>query len=158
MVRFHVDAKANKFHPLGLKAEALFESMFAGQENLPARADHALPWHASPAAVESPSHLAGVAGKSSGVGDVAIRGNFSAWDAADLGEEKAEEIPVGLWRHAQQVATPRATSPSVNATASACYNERFHSHTGCYLKREADFCLHASLVSIVYSYLAGGTR
>lgn len=93
----HIDAQADKSDAFGLQAHALFEAMFPGEENLSARADDTLPGNARSAAMERPRHLAGVARVSGSISDIAIGGDFAAWDTADLGEEEFEEI-VFAWR------------------------------------------------------------
>ena len=106
-MRVHVDAEAVKFYALGLQAEALFEAVFAGEEDFAAGADNALPWDTSAAAVKGPGDLARVAGVSGGVGDVAVGGDFAVGDATDLGEEGAEEVFVRLWGHGRRVREVR---------------------------------------------------
>jgi hypothetical protein len=96
VVGFHVDAEADEFDAFRLEAHALFETVFAGEEDFASGADYTLPRDGASAAVQCPCDLARVAGISGAVGDIPVRGHFAARDAADLREEGFEEIPVGL--------------------------------------------------------------
>jgi hypothetical protein len=88
----HVDAEAMELNAFGLEAHALFEAVFAGEEDLAARADDTLPRDSVASTVECPCSLTGCTGKSRGVGDVSVSGNLAAGDTADLGEDSLEHV------------------------------------------------------------------
>ena len=96
VVVFHVDTEADELDAFGLETHALFESVLAGEEDFSAGADDALPRDAAgTGSVEGPRSLAGCAGKSCGVGNVAVGGDLAERDAADLGKDLLEHVGLG---------------------------------------------------------------
>lgn len=95
----------------------MFEGVFAGEEDFSARADYTLPGNRATAAVQGPCDLAGVAGVSGGVGDVAVGGDFAFRDATDLGEKELEEI---FGRHGNRVEERREDVTWIDGAQACC--------------------------------------
>lgn len=88
-VPLHIDAQAVKDDSFGLEAHALFESGFAAKQDFTAGANHALPRH-SIGLVQRPGDLAGGAGESGGIGDVAVGRDLAFWNPPDLAQDQIE--------------------------------------------------------------------
>ncbi len=99
MMRIHIDAQSYERDALLLKTHPLFESMFAAEQNLSTGADNALPRHAWDGHMQSPCHLAGHAGITGGIRNVAVGCYPSFGDATYRLEEFLEVLCVwiGVW-------------------------------------------------------------
>ena len=86
---FHVDARAMKHHSLSFQPHSLLEARFAAELDSSAGTDDAVPGQ-SAGLVQGPSDLPGRAGKSRGVGDVAVGRDLATRNAAHLVEHQME--------------------------------------------------------------------
>lgn len=86
----HVDAEAVKHNALRLQTHALFETVFAGQEYFAVGTDDAVPWESGGGGVKRPRNLAGRTGIPRGIGDVAVGGDFTARNTANLRQDGGE--------------------------------------------------------------------
>ena len=90
-VAFHVDAQATERDALLLQAKALLLTVFRREQDLAFRADNALPRSAA-RLVQRPSDLAGCAGITRCICDVAIGGDLPAWHTADYCDQVREHV------------------------------------------------------------------
>ena len=96
MMRVHVHAQSDERDTFLLKPHSLFESVFATQQDLASGTDDALPRNSGDGRMQRPRHLTRHAGKSSGIGHIAIRCHCSFRDAANGGEKFLEVLRVGI--------------------------------------------------------------
>jgi hypothetical protein len=85
-----IDPVAADVDALGAKAQALFETVFAGEENFSLGAEHAVPGNVFASRTQRPDDLTGCARVSRGGCDVTVGCYFAARDAADLVEDALE--------------------------------------------------------------------
>src|SRR5581483_6252062 len=106
-VLFHPDAGAAKGDAFGFEAEALFESVFAGQGDFAAGADDAMPGKTAGGS-QGPDYLTRATGETGGAGDVAIGGDFAFGDAANGVADDFEHG--GYWARYQASVRRRPSS------------------------------------------------
>ena len=91
LVRFEVDARAVEADAFGFQEDALFEALFTGEEDLTAGSDDPVPGQTVSLA-KGPDNLTGASGEACGGRNAAVRGDFTARDAADGGAELGEHL------------------------------------------------------------------
>ena len=79
----HIYAAAAEGDAFGLEAEALLEAGVAGEADVAAGSQDAMPGDAAVGIVQGPGNLAGGAGESGGPGDIAVGGHPALRNAQD---------------------------------------------------------------------------
>ena len=93
--KVEIDAVVRDDHAFGAQAKPLFEAGFAGEQDAPARTEHAVPRHTFTGS-QCPDDLAGGTGMAAGGGDIAVSRDLALWDAADCAEDVVEHLASSL--------------------------------------------------------------
>jgi hypothetical protein len=97
---FHVNLATSEGDSFSLQLESLLESVLSAQLYGASCAQNALPRHCHGAA-QRRRYLACAAGKSGGLGDCTVGGNFSAGNAADGGDDSFARVGFWAGRHSK---------------------------------------------------------